>query len=388
MQTENQPGPTLDPEALDRLDASIQADIDRDRILGASIIVARNGVIRHRKLFGTVGAGRPAREDDLYLLMSASKALTASLVLRAIDHQRFTLDTRVADILPAFAADGKHRVTIRQVLTHTAGVFAGLTLPPPYTRADMGDLKRYVDALCQLPLVHTPGERVLYSPLAGYAILGRILVETDCAKRSFQTIAREDLFEPLGMHDSSFGLPLDHPRRVRIAYTESSRTPISAGLADLLDNLFDERGDQPSGAAFATVSDVFRFAETLRRRGSNDQYRLMSQATFDYACQSHTGDLPNEALDGILEDEGLHPWPVNFSLLGGVVRGPGHHLSPAGYIASPGTFLAAGGGAPMWMVDPRRGLTFVFLSAGFIDGLAHHRRLQRLSDLVLAACVD
>jgi hypothetical protein len=42
----------------------------------------------------------------------------------------------------------------------------------------------------------------------------------------------------------------------------------------------------------------------------------------------------------------------------------------------------------MWMVDPERDLTFVFLSAGFIEGLAHFQRLSRLSDLALAACVD
>jgi CubicO group peptidase (beta-lactamase class C family) len=75
-------------------------------------------------------------------------------------------------------------------------------------------------------------------------------------------------------------------------------------------------------------------------------------------------------------------------LLGGYVRGHGHHLSGAGVTASPGAFYAVGGGSTMWLVDPARDLTFVFMSAGFIEGLAHFERLQTLSDLALSCCVD
>lgn len=42
----------------------------------------------------------------------------------------------------------------------------------------------------------------------------------------------------------------------------------------------------------------------------------------------------------------------------------------------------------MWMVDPERELTFVFLSSGLLEGLHHFQRLQRLSDLVLGAVDD
>jgi hypothetical protein len=66
----------LHKDVLKHLDASIQADIDDGNIFGASIIVARGGVIGHRRTFGTVAPEWPAADDDLYLAMSVSKSFT------------------------------------------------------------------------------------------------------------------------------------------------------------------------------------------------------------------------------------------------------------------------------------------------------------------------
>ena len=89
----------LDPAALQRLVAAIQADIDQGQTAGAAIIVARGGAIGCREVLGHVAPGRAAAADDIYLLMSLSKSFAASLVLRAVDHGRFTLDTHAADVL-------------------------------------------------------------------------------------------------------------------------------------------------------------------------------------------------------------------------------------------------------------------------------------------------
>lgn len=94
----------------------------------------------------------------------------------------------------------------------------------------------------------------------------------------------------------------------------------------------------------------------------------------------------NGATEFIVEAEGREPQRANFSLLGGYARGEGHFLTPMGLTASSRAFCAVGGASTMWMVDPARDLTFVFLSSGFMEGLVHFERLSRLSDLVLAAC--
>jgi CubicO group peptidase (beta-lactamase class C family) len=377
----------LDPAALQRLVACIQADIDQGQTASASILVARGGAIGCREVLGSVAPGRAAAADDLYLLMSLSKSFTAALVLQAIDHGRFTLDTRAADILPGFGVAGKQGITVRQLLSHTAGVFPALPPPPPLGFDDMGNLAKVVAAVSAVPVAFVPGTQCCYAPTAGHAVLAQMLVVTDPAKRSFATIAQEDLFEPLGMADTGYGISPDETRRVPSFYTERNTTPATTAAANML-NTFMCQGEVPAGNAYGTADDAFRFAEAMRGRGTNGSYRLMSQALFDYASQNHTGDLSNGAWQFYLLEHGLPDFPANFSLLGGYVRGHGHYMTGAGHTASPRAFYAVGGGSTMWMVDPERDLTFVSLCAGLLDGLAHFERLRRMSDLALAACID
>jgi len=377
----------LDPTALQRLVAGIQADIDQGQTGAASFIVARGGKIGCREVLGNVAPGRAAAADDLYLLMSLSKSFAASLVLRAIDHGRFTLDTRAADVLPGFGAAGKQSITVRQLLSHTAGIFPALPPPPPLGFDDMGNLAKVVAAISAVPVAYPPGTQCSYAPTAGHAVLAQMMVVTDPGKRSFSEIAQEELFKPLGMIDTRYGMSLDEPRRVPTFYTERKTTPATTAAANML-NTFMPKGEVPAGNAYGTVDDVFRFAEVMRRRGTNGSYRLMSPALFDYASQNHTGNMSNGATQFYILEHGMPDYPVNFSLLGGYVRGHGHYLSGAGLTASPRAFYAVGGGSTMWMVDPERDLTFVFLCAGLLDGLAHFERLQRFSDLALAACID
>ena len=129
----------MDEAALARLDAAVQADIDAGLHFGASLLVARGGNIVHRADLGTVAPNRPAASDDRYLLMSMSKAFTAVLVLRAIEHGRFRLDTRVDEVLPGFGVGGKEKATVQQLLCHTSGLPTAL-VPPPLPLSAIGDL--------------------------------------------------------------------------------------------------------------------------------------------------------------------------------------------------------------------------------------------------------
>lgn len=374
---------SLDADALERLAGAIQSDIDAGRNYGASVLVARGGQIAFRRTFGTVGPDRPAADTDRYLLMSMSKAFTAALVLRAVDEGRFSLDTRVADLVPGFVGGGKQRATVRQLLCHTAGLPFAL-VPPPLGPAQIGDLPAKTAAISALPAIYTPGTRCLYTSGVGYDLLGQILVLTDSGDRDFRRLAREDLFEPLGLSASSFGLPLDDPTRVPV-----SQTPLNGGAANpflaVLDRGLDENSEIPSGNAYATIDDVFRFTELIRGRGTAFGRRILSPALFDYASGNHTDGMLNDAFIAEVEARGLDPVPANFTLLGGYVRGSGHVLNPAGHTASAGALTAVGGASTGWMIDPERDLTVVFLSAGFVEGLAHLERLQRLNDLALAA---
>ncbi|KAA1397109.1 serine hydrolase domain-containing protein [Aeromicrobium ginsengisoli] len=381
----------LDPAALQRLTASVRADIDSGLHHGAVMLVARAGRIGYLQTLGhtDLDLGRDASADDLFMLMSTAKSYTAVLVLQAVDRGALTFDTKVAEIIPEFGIRGKQNVTVAHLLTHTGGTWAGFVPPPPHPWGPVwGDLETMTAAICAQQLANRPGERVVYNPFASFGILGEIVRRLDPKGRRFLDIAREELFEPLGMLESSFGLALDHPRRVPLRMAETTPGAAAVSVMESLNDIVDENFELPAGMAFSSIGDVFTFAEMLRNRGSGHGVRLLSPAIVDYAFKNHTGDKPNDFWDFNKEARGLADFPANFTYGGGYARGSGDYMSPFGLTASPRTFGSVGSGSTMWMVDPERDVTFIFLSSGLLEGLHHFTRLQRLADLALAAVND
>jgi len=405
----------MDQAALARLDAAVQADINAGRHFGASLLVARRGNIVHRANLGTVAPNRPAASDDRYLLMSMSKAFTAVLVLRAIEAGRFQLETRVDEVLPGFGVGGKEKATIRQLLCHIAGL-PSIPVPPPVPLSALGDLPRKAKAINRLKAVYDPGTRCAYTSGTGYDALGQILVNTDPKRRSFNRIAKEELFDPLGMRTTSFGLTTDHPKRVPVSFTQANEGPTSPLFRRMFNEWLGADAEYPSAGAFAEIDDIFLFTEALIGR-SKKGFQVLSPAMFNQARQIHTGELKLEALPPrerfamfrqMLASVGIFQlvaaaaaarggkaaqdingaFPANFTLLGGYGRGHGDYHTPAGHTASPSALAAVGGGSTGWVVDTDRELTFIFLSAGLVEGLAHPERLSRLSDLASAAIRD
>jgi CubicO group peptidase (beta-lactamase class C family) len=405
----------LDKAALNALVAAVQADIDAGLNFGASLLVARRGQIGLRANLGVTSPGRPVADDDRFLLMSMSKAFTAVLVLRAIEAGRFRLDSRIGELLPGFGVKGKETTTVQQLLCHTGGL-PSVPVPPPVPLSAVGDLNRKVEASKRLSAIYLPGTRCAYTSGTGYDVLGQILVETDPAGRNFNRIAQDELFGPLGMIHTSFGLAVDDARRVPASFTPSQTGAASPLMARLFNEWLGADAEYPSANAFATIEDVFRFTEALIGRPASG-HQLLSPAMFDLARKNQTGDMPLEALPPkerflmlrqILASAGLRQFvataraarggkalsepapvfPANFTLLGGYVRGEGQHLTPCGLTASPTALAAMGGASTGWMVDTERDLTFVFLSAGFVEGFDHPRRLSKFADLALAAVRD
>lgn len=381
----------MNAAALENLRQSIQADIAADRMFGASMIVARGGKVVLREAFGTVAPGRKAALDDVYLMMSVTKSFTAMLALRAVDRGLITLDTRIAALFPEFAAEGKDDITLFHVLTHQAGMPIMPAPPAPLTLADMGNIDREFGALCGIKPLFPAGTQTAYSSFMGYVILAKVVEKLDPQGRSFRQIAHEDLFAPLGMASSDYGHKQDNPKRVLVSHTPTMEKGFSTmgnmqQTRDFLNSLAGEGKVQPAGNAFGTIDDLFRYADTLRRGGTLDGYRLISPSLLAYATQNHCGTMENLSFAEACKALKLPPLRANYGLHGGYVRDQGHFLNICGYTASPRAFGGMGGGSTFYMVDPARDLTVAFLSAGFIEGVAHLVRVARLNDLALAAC--
>jgi CubicO group peptidase (beta-lactamase class C family) len=105
------------------------------------------------------GSGREWDHDTLVDFYSAGKPLVACLVLQIVDEGTIALDDPIASLWPAFAQGGKGSATIRDALSHRAGVPA---IAPPLTNDDLWSWETMVKALASTPAWYEPGSRVVY----------------------------------------------------------------------------------------------------------------------------------------------------------------------------------------------------------------------------------
>ena len=247
--------------------ACMQNDIEREQYDGAVVIVARGGqVVLHQALgFAERASQRVMQKDAVFYLFSVTKALTATAILARVDRGQLALTTRVAEIIPEFASKGKQRVTIAQLLTHTAGMSAGF---PPVAQEMMGNLEAVVAAICQQGLDALPGEIVSYSPITAHAILGEVVRRLDGGERSLRQIFAENIFTPLGMSDTALGLRPDlAERRVPVVVRDRREGLFPPEVLEGFNVMLQEDTEIPGGGGVGTAADIFRLAEMLRRGG-------------------------------------------------------------------------------------------------------------------------
>ena len=377
----------LDPNRLARVTAAIDADVAAERYDGAVVLVARGGQVALHEAIGFAdrGARRRARTDDVFAVFSVTKTLTTAAVLVRVDRGELALTTPVAEVLPEFGVKGKQRVTVAQLLTHTAGLTTAL---PPLPPEQLGDLDAYVAWACQQALEVVPGTAVHYSAVTAHAILAEVVRRLDGGRRRFADILAADVIEPLGMRDTALGLRPDlAARKVPVVVRDRSPGIFDPDLLEAFNAIVTAVSEIPAAGVVSTTADLFRWAEALRRGGEIDGRRVLSPAIVRLALTNQTGDRPNGFYAFACEQRGWEPWPANIGL-SFFLRGAGIYPSYFGVTSSPRTFGGLGAGSAMFWVDPERDLTFVCLTAGLLEESRHLDRSQRLSDLVQAAIVD
>ncbi|MCB2066817.1 MAG: beta-lactamase family protein [Erythrobacter sp.] len=375
-------------DRLDHLKATIEDDVARGLYYGAVLKVGRGGIVVFDEAIGHAYAARkrPLRKDDVFSLFSVTKAFTNVLVMKSIELGRFQLTTKVKDVLPEFTRAPREDATFYHLLTHTAGM-PGVWTPRPGMYLDrLSEL--YEASIAEVHGEVPPGTRCDYSPLVNHVLMGTALVRTDPKGRNFQTLLAEDLFQPLGMHDTSMGLRADlDARHVRpdmrgtVPIQHLSRT-IEGDHA-----LFEDPDvEAPHVGCASTAGDLWRFAEMLRREGELDGVRILSPRMIRLARQVHTGQMVNQLYERVAINAGWQVPPANQGI-GFQVRGTGvfHHLF--GQLSSPETFGNYGAGSTMFCVDPEADLSFSFLSAGVMTQAANIERMGRLTDIALSACL-
>lgn len=373
-------------DRLDRLRAVIEGDVARGDYFGLVLKVARGGDVVFDEAIGAADADgtRPLKTDDVFSIFSVTKAFTNILILKAIEEGRFALTTKVRDVLPEFTGAPREEASYYHLLTHTAGM-PGVWSPKPGMYLDRLD-ELYDAVIAHVHGAVPPGERCDYSPLVNHVLMGMTLVRHDPKGRDYQTLLREDLFDPLGMTSTSMGLRADlQPRHVKPDMRGT--VPIQHLSRNLPGDhaLFEDPAtESPHVGCASTAGDLWRFAEMLRRGGELGGTRILSPRMVQVARQVHTGDLPNELYKAAHLRAGWAVAPAYMGL-GFNVRGTRIVNHQLGTLTSPETFGNYGAGSTLLWVDPALDVSFAACSAGVMTQTANIERFQKLSDLVVSA---
>jgi CubicO group peptidase (beta-lactamase class C family) len=402
--------PTAEPESvamsserLARIGPAMQAFIDRGEVAGTVTLVARRGKVVwvDARGFADRKAGRPLQVDSLFRLASQTKPVTAAAAMILLEQGRFRLDDPIARYIPEFAnprvavvgesgevelVPAERPITIRHLLTHTAGMSEG---EDPRVRAKLvqmyqamewpadDTLADVVSKYTQLALGFQPGTAWQYSPIAGINVVGR-LVEV-LSGQTLWEFDRDHIFAPLGMDDTFYYVPTDKIDRFTVLYRRNPTGTIQpVDPADGSSRFVREGRPKAlfagAGGLVSTAHDYLRFAQMLLNGGELDGVQILGRKTVELMTAPHTGDIPTL---GPLVYRG-----ARFGLGVLVITDP----TAAGSLRSRGTFSWGGAFGTTFWVDPEEELIGLYMMQ-----LENHYGLRirdEFRTLTYAAIVD
>ncbi len=272
---------------------ALQPFIDAHTLAGAVAVTANQEGILDTTLVGwaDIAAKKPMQADDLFWIASESKPITATAFMMLVDEGRVSLDDPVSKYIPEFgnlwvgepAEGGKvllsrpaHAVTVREILSHTAGMAFSSPMEAP--TLDGLSLKTAVASYALTPLQHEPGTKYQYSN-AGINTAGRIIEVI--SGMPYETFLQKRLFDPLGMKETSFWPTKRQLERLAKAYMPGAG---GAGLEETnigqLHYPLDDRTARfpmPAGGLFSTAGDLVHFAQMILNGGVYKGHRLLSE---------------------------------------------------------------------------------------------------------------
>jgi CubicO group peptidase (beta-lactamase class C family) len=289
---------------LGRIAPVMQGYVDNGKIPCALTMIAREGKLVHFEKFGMqdIAAAKPVEFDTIFRLYSMTKPITSVAVMMLYEEGHFQLTTPVSEFVPAFKdmkvytedgsaiVDADREVTIKHLLTHTAGLIYdsnkdGHPIDQQYEDADLygGDLANMVNKLGGIPLLHQPGTAWKYG--MSIDILGYLVGIV--SGMPFETFLKTRIFEPLGMNDTGFSVRVENAHRYSKVYDYVKGSglqkieKVHAATGPL--SFFHSGG----GGLQSTAADYLRFCQMVLNGGELDGVRLLGRKTAELVTMSH-----------------------------------------------------------------------------------------------------
>ncbi|MCW3834557.1 serine hydrolase domain-containing protein [Sphingomonas canadensis] len=362
--------------------AAASAYVTSGKIPGAVVAIGRKGESPDYLTYGAIAAdaGAPrADENSLWRVYSMTKPVTGIAAMILVQEGKLKLDQPISDFIPAFknmkvlvdpakdltSRPAKREITVRHLLTHTAGLGYNIITTGPllaeYNRLGItpgalntaleatarpvrpASLAEFADRVATLPLIADPGDKWSYS--IALDLLGRV-IEVASGMR-FDTFLETRLFRPLDMSSTWFTVPASEKGRLATNYTwlGETRLPIDPGAT----SVWLTPPSFPYGGAglVSSARDYDRFLAMLQNGGDLDGVRVLKPETVKLAMSNLLP--PGTDTAGLQALSGLGA-PLGFGAGGSV------YLADAPDGPGKGTFGWAGAAGTLGWVDPVRGV--------------------------------
>ncbi len=396
----------MSSERLSNIDKVFTNYIDDQKLPGSVILVARNGKIVYHKSFGLSDMENkiPMTNDKIFRIASQTKALVSVGVMMLQEEGKLLLSDSLATYIPEFkhskvakltdgedpeeyqVVNAKRAITIRDLLTHTAGI--GYGYGPAASQWKKADLQGWYFAhkeesilksvrdMAKLPMDAHPGESFVY----GYNtdILGAVIEVV--SEKSLDVFLKERILDPIGMVDTHFYLPNEKVSRLSVVYNQKNNKLVRA----------DDKGEEESqghyvvgprksfsgGAGLlSTSNDYARFLQMLLNGGVYNGNRILSRKTVELMIADHLGG------DYYKDVRFPWDWGTGFGLGFSITN----NLGDRGVLGSVGEYGWGGAYHSSYFVNPEEKLLVVYFTQVVPITLDDH---QKLKALVYQAIVD
>ena len=358
--------PLIGQSIASQIPHRVEAFVAAGNIAGAVTLVSRGNEIIEFDAVGMadIEAKHPMRKDTIFQIMSMTKPVTAIGIMMLAEEGKLALRDPVERYLPEFRnmrvtantgpdnarlAIPNHAITIRDLLTHTAGIpDAAPASIPDYEQLMNRSLEEVVHHLARQPLLFQPGTEWSYTT-PGIEILGRIIEV--CSGQKYEDFIATRLLRPLGMKDSFFYPTPETIPRIAMVYVEKNGKLVP-GPATLLGGdptvyrknaIFPGPGD----GMYSTAEDLLHLYRMMLGNGIYKGRRYLSPFSVHLMTEAHT--------------TGIHPvgWMrgADYGLAFEVVTDPLGEL--AGH--SKGTYGHGGAFGTQGWIDPANQLISILL---------------------------
>ncbi len=344
----------IDVERLVALRTRVGREVDSGLLPSCQFALARDGGLA---AFDTLGAAGP---DSRYVIFSATKAFVASAAWLLIGERALDVTRRVADYIPEFATNGKHVITVEQVMLHTSGFPRAPLGPPGWAERD-----RRLEAFARWRLNWEPGTAHEYHPTSAHWVLAELIERV--SGRDYRDFVHERVTGALGLPRVLGIAPDDRADIAELALCGEPATPEELeaifGVRELpITEVTDEallsfnRPDVravgvPGGGGIATAATVALFYQALL----HDPGGLWDRDLLADATGRVRNSFPDPLL-GVRANRGL----------GVVIAGDDGNANRRGFghTQSARTFGHNGAGGQVAWADPESGLSFCYLTNG------------------------